>query len=224
MESTLIYESESFKNNRDMCQIYFKTPQVKILTEIYRRLNFFHKGNVNEKLMLLALPSEVKSIKEFGIIEPYNKEVPRTTNWYSLTTKGKMFFKNYIKKISEKENLELFEGNKTVNFIKSDLDKLTERISDGWVLDDSYYNKEVVKCDVYSKKFGRGTVYIQNQDSFMFTCSFGANSDLSHSGSFYNVETIKTVEDGMKYLDEFVPLWISNNRNKIIELKQRYKF
>ena len=94
----------------------------------------------------------------------------------------------------------------------------------GWVLDDTYYNKEVVKCEVYSKKFGRGIVYIQNQGSFMFTCSFGNNSDLSHTGSFFGVETIKTVEDGMKYLDKFVPLWISNNSKEIKKLKEQYKF
>lgn len=80
-----------------------------ILSEIYRRLNYFHKGNLNEPLMLLALPSDVKIIKEYGLIMPYgNKETPRIFNWYSLTEKGKQFFSHYIENIDEETNTKLY--------------------------------------------------------------------------------------------------------------------
>lgn len=85
----------------------FTKKENTVLTEIYRRLNYFHKGNLNEPLLLLALPSEVKAIRHFGFVTPYSNEVLRALNWYRLTPKGKAFFSNYIKKIGTKENHKL---------------------------------------------------------------------------------------------------------------------
>ena len=92
-----------------------------VLTEIYRRLNYFHKGNVNERLMLLALPSEVKPIKSYGLVKPLRSETPRVLNWYTLTDKGKSFFNNYNRKerrVNETTNQRLFDGE-VLSFDKS---------------------------------------------------------------------------------------------------------
>ena len=77
----------------------FNNKQNTILSEIYRRLNFFHNGNLNEKLMMLAYPSEVKPIIEFGLVETTSTHcTSRVINWYRLTDNGKKFFSNYIEK------------------------------------------------------------------------------------------------------------------------------
>lgn len=88
----------------------------KDLTEVYRRLNYFSDGNVNEPLLLLSYPSNVKEIKVMGFIKPYSTETPRGLNWYSLTEKGKKFFSNYINKIDEDTNLAIFEGRYVKDF------------------------------------------------------------------------------------------------------------
>jgi acyl-[acyl carrier protein]--UDP-N-acetylglucosamine O-acyltransferase len=67
----------------------FNQAQIAVLTEIYRRLNYYHKGNVDEVLMLQAVPSDVRCIDKFDFIKPYKEETPRIYNWYSLTEKGK---------------------------------------------------------------------------------------------------------------------------------------
>jgi hypothetical protein len=91
-----------------------------VLSEIYRTINYFHEGNMNEKLMILEYPSKVKSIIELGIIVPYSNQTPKVLNWYSLTDKGKNFFRKYLtkKKLSNEINLKLFEGTyiKQFNF------------------------------------------------------------------------------------------------------------
>lgn len=81
-----------------------------------------------------------------------------------------------------------------------------------WTKTNNYYNKDVVKCDVYSKKFGRGVVYIQDskEKHFMHTFSFGANSDYSHGGSFYNCDSINTILDAQNALDKIVPLQLQD--------------
>ena len=101
----------------------FTQAEKRVLTEIYRRLNFFHNGNLNEDLLYLAFPSEAKKIAEFGLIKPFSKETNRALNWYSLTEKGKKFFSHYIakKKISQKENFDLFTGVTVVMFDKKHL-------------------------------------------------------------------------------------------------------
>lgn len=94
----------------------FTKQQNRVLTEIYRRLNYFHHGNTKEPLMLLALPSTVKCLDEFKLLRPYSKEIPRARNWYSLTHKGQQFFNNYAKNgISQNENSRLFVG-KVIEF------------------------------------------------------------------------------------------------------------
>lgn len=60
--------------------------------------------------MLLALPSEVKCIKDLCVITPYGKEQQRALNWYKLTEKGKLYFSNHIEKISDETNFLLFTG------------------------------------------------------------------------------------------------------------------
>ena len=96
------------------------TPQNKILSEIYRRLNFLHDGNLNEPLLLLAFPSEVKSIKPLHLITPYSTETPKALNWYRLTPKGKTYFSNYLAKISEETALQIFTGKYVKQFIHPD--------------------------------------------------------------------------------------------------------
>ena len=100
----------------------FTKKQNEILSEIYRRLNYFHKGNLNEKLLLLSVPSQVKVIKKFELIKPYpDKETPNVRNWYCLTEKGRQFFSNYVTelKISSSLNLALFTREYVKSFDKS---------------------------------------------------------------------------------------------------------
>jgi hypothetical protein len=89
-----------------------------VLSEIYRTINYFHEGTMDEKLMLLEYPSKVKSIIQLGIIVPYSTQRPKELNWYSLTDKGKNFFRKYLtkKKLSEDMNLKLFEGTYVKQF------------------------------------------------------------------------------------------------------------
>jgi hypothetical protein len=94
------------------------------LTEIYRRLNFLHSGDLNNPLAFLAYPSEAKKIMKYGLVKPYSTETQRVANWYSLTEKGKKFFQNYlIKNLNnfqkEKINTALFEGKLRLFFDKN---------------------------------------------------------------------------------------------------------
>ena len=91
----------------------FNHSETKVLSEIFRRLNYFHKGNTNKNLMYLALPSEAKKIKKHNLITPISSELPRVYNWYKLTDAGKKFFGNYVRPISDKENTDLFNGSTT---------------------------------------------------------------------------------------------------------------
>ena len=104
-----------------MKQKNFTKQQNKILSEIYRRLNYFHSGNLNESLLYLGYPSDAKIISVFELIKPYRKEIPRVLNWYNLTEKGKKFFANYVTKhrLSSKRNSALFSGEYIKNFNKS---------------------------------------------------------------------------------------------------------
>lgn len=101
-------------------KISFTRNQNKILSEIYRRLNYFHNGDLNTDLLLLALPSDVKIIAEFGLIKPFSKEIARAYNWYNLTEKGKKFFKNYITryKLDNQSNNKLFTNELVKSFDK----------------------------------------------------------------------------------------------------------
>jgi len=97
----------------------FNIKENRILTEIYRRLNYFHSGDLNHSSLFLGLPSEANLIKKYGIIKPYSKETPRALNWYNLTDKGKEFFKHYIRKVSSETNLQLYDGKIMTCFDKT---------------------------------------------------------------------------------------------------------
>lgn len=90
----------------------FLSKDLRILTEIYRRLNYFHNGNLKTQLLLPALPSEVKNLKNLGILKSTNKEQGRVMNWYMLGEKGKNLFQHFIEetRLSEEENLAYFNG------------------------------------------------------------------------------------------------------------------
>lgn len=96
----------------------FTHAQNKVLTLIYRRLNYFHNGNLNETLMHLSYPSHTKAIRSFGLIKPHGKETPRVLNWYSLTEKGRLFFKHYVtmNRLSDEESLVIFNGGLVKTF------------------------------------------------------------------------------------------------------------
>lgn len=96
----------------------FTNKQNKVLSEIYRRLNYFHGGDLNTGLLLLSMPSEAKEIIELGLIRPHSKETNRVLNWYSLTERGKLFFNNYVtkNKLSEEMNSSIFDGSYVKEF------------------------------------------------------------------------------------------------------------
>ena len=87
----------------------FTIEENRMLTEVYRRLNYFHKGDLNSDI-LSDVPSRAKCLKSIGLIEPLWGETPCVYNWYKLTENGKKYFSNYITEISESHNLDLFEG------------------------------------------------------------------------------------------------------------------
>jgi hypothetical protein len=102
----------------------FSKKESVMLTEIYRRLNVFHGGNLDANLLLLALPKQVKVINKFGLVKPFSDETPRILSWYSLTEKGKKFFSNYIETISNEMNLAYFDGREIKHFSKEIYEKL----------------------------------------------------------------------------------------------------
>ena len=108
----------NFKNKL-MQKIKFTTRENRILTETYRRLNYFNNGDVKAFLLLADTPSEVKTLVAKNIITcSAGEEKPRKINWYMLTNEGQKLFKNYIKKVTDSENLQIFEGRKVINFNK----------------------------------------------------------------------------------------------------------
>lgn len=96
----------------------FTKDQNKVLSEIYRRLNYFHNGDLNTSLLLLAMPSEAKKIADIGLIRSHSKELRGVLNWYSLTERGKLFFSNYVTKtkLSNETNSSIFNGSYVKNF------------------------------------------------------------------------------------------------------------
>lgn len=102
-----------------MKKIKFTTRENRILTETYRRLNYFNNGDVKTFLLSADTPSEVKTLVAKNIITcSAGEEKPRKINWYMLTNEGQKLFKNYIKEVTESENLQIFEGRKVINFNK----------------------------------------------------------------------------------------------------------
>lgn len=93
-----------------MSKLNFTLEENRMLTEIYRRLNYFHKGDLNSNI-LLEVPSRAKCLIKLGLIQPsYSRETPRALNWYKLTEKGQLFFKNYLDNVNDKVNEALFNG------------------------------------------------------------------------------------------------------------------
>lgn len=93
-----------------------------------------------------------------------------------------------------------------------------------WIKTNDYYNREVVTCDVWSKKIGKNqTIYVMDskEHDFTYTFSCGANNCNSFSGSMYGLN-INTLQEAMDFIDELKPLWFSNNIAKIRALKERY--
>lgn len=96
-----------------MAKKRFTHEENKILTNIYRRLNYFLGGDLDGNLLYLGLPSDAKIIAKYNLIKPsYRPEIPRILNWYKLTDAGKQFFANYVTKykLDEDTNLAIFEG------------------------------------------------------------------------------------------------------------------
>lgn len=96
----------------------FTQKERRVLSEIYRRLNYFHEGNLDAHLLLLELPSVVKCLDSFGLVKPSTREIKHYRNWYNLTDKGKKFFANYVTntKLSEQMNHDLFTGRYVKHF------------------------------------------------------------------------------------------------------------
>lgn len=88
-------------------------PEFYNLVECFRRLNQFNK-DLDDNLMLLATPSEVKQAKQLDILIASFHETPRTTNWYKLTEKGQQLISKLCKKCNfvwtDELNLQLYEG------------------------------------------------------------------------------------------------------------------
>ena len=98
--------------------IKFTSKENEILTEVYRRLNYFQKGDIHASLMLLQTPHKVKTLKDKKILKCTSMEQKGALNWYELTDSGKELFKNYICTISGVENQLIFDGNLTLDFNK----------------------------------------------------------------------------------------------------------
>lgn len=99
-----------------MAKKRFTHEENKILSEIYRRLNYLYGGDLNENLLYLGLSSDAKIIAKYNLIKPYSTEIPRVLNWYNLTDTGKQFFANYITNLDDDTNLAIFEGKYVKKF------------------------------------------------------------------------------------------------------------
>jgi hypothetical protein len=87
----------------------------RLLTEIYRRINYFKK-DLSDNCIICLLPSQAKEISKFGIITPSFKLYPRHDTWYKLTDKGKEIFSNYNNiNINEQLNLDLYHGRVSID-------------------------------------------------------------------------------------------------------------
>jgi hypothetical protein len=92
-----------------------------------------------------------------------------------------------------------------------------------WVKTNDYYNREVVTCDVWSKKIGaKRTIYLQDGGCFTYTFSCGANSDYSFTGSFFGTN-VKTLQQAMDWIDSFTPLHFLSTRENLEKLEKLRK-
>lgn len=94
----------------------FNNQQNRVLTEIYRNLNYFYFGDLDNNLMAMFLPSQVKCLSKYNFLEPSSEIKPRTMGWYRLTSEGKAFFKNHTGYIGEDTNEAIFEGRYVKDF------------------------------------------------------------------------------------------------------------
>ena len=97
-----------------------------------------------------------------------------------------------------------------------------------WIKTNDYYNREVVTCDVWSKKLTeKRTIYLMDskENHFTYTFSCGASSDYSFTGCFFKT-TIDTLEKAMAYLNEFEKHHFSystTSRNALKVLRENIK-
>jgi hypothetical protein len=94
-----------------------------------------------------------------------------------------------------------------------------------WLKTNNYYNREVVICDVWSKKISeKRTIYLQDskEDYFTYTFSCGAHSQYSFTGCFFGT-SIDTLEKAMEWLDKFAELHFLNKINEIKKLRESIK-
>lgn len=74
------------------------------MLEAYRRTMEFHKGD-SSKSKMLALPSELKNVREYFTPSYCALEHKRCLNWYDLTDKGRAIIDDLINTITWSENL-----------------------------------------------------------------------------------------------------------------------
>ena len=95
----------------------FNMKERAVLSELFRRLCYFHKGDINARCLLLARPSEVKCLAPYGLIRTDSVETLRLKNcWYVLTAKGKEYFAPMTRPMDATENLDIFEGRLIMHF------------------------------------------------------------------------------------------------------------
>jgi hypothetical protein len=101
-------KAKEIHNWKENHKLYKK--EFMVLLECFRRVYYFHKGNVNEKLCTCLIPSEAKQAKEHGYIKAANNEAPRVRNWYSLTEKGAKIVQDLKLKMTEELSLKIFDN------------------------------------------------------------------------------------------------------------------
>lgn len=70
-----------------------------------------------------------------------------------------------------------------------------------WEKTNNYYNRDVVKCDVWSYKVSkRITIYLMDEPNYTYTVSAGANSDSSYTGCFFGCAEINTLDKAKEAL------------------------
>ena len=77
-----------------------------------------------------------------------------------------------------------------------------------WPFNTDYAEKW--KGKVWEMKVGRGRIILVDGNDFMFVSSFGANSDLSYSGCFFNDPKVKTLEDAKRELEKNFLIYENN--------------
>lgn len=98
IKNSILQEIENWKRDNN---IKAKNKYIPLL-ECYRRIHQFNKGSMNENLVLIAYPSEVKAVRDcFNLSN--GKETPRVLNWYNLTDKGKKIISDLMSRISWNE-------------------------------------------------------------------------------------------------------------------------